>query len=204
MPTKLHSPRASRPRGSAPASEDEERDNLASAVCTPKPQLPTLRPAANAWLAGPCGARLSLNPTAAPCTVPAHALAAPSLPAAHASRRSHLCAERGPCRLTWSRRLLPDRHNLREAASAGARRPCIVPTAPPEPCVVNPKFEAMHSARIPAADPEPHFVVAASSRTQRRVCCYSGLMEQLRWACLAFFSSNMHLYFASSPYTTPL
>ena len=119
MPTKLHSPRASRPRGSAPASEDEERDNLASAVCTPKP-LPTLRPAANAWLAGPCGARLSLNPTAAPCTVPAHALAAPSLPAAHASRRSHLCAERGPCRLTWSRRLLPDRHHLR---GAKLRRP---------------------------------------------------------------------------------
>ena len=91
-----------------------------------------------------------------------------------------------------------------QAASAGARRPCIVPTAPPEPCVVNPKFEEMHSARIPAADPEPHFVVAASSRTQRRVCCYSGLMEQLRWVCLAFFSSKMHLYFASSPYTTPL
>ena len=53
-------------------------------VCTPKPQLPTLRPAAfgsNAWLAGPCGARLSLNPAAAPCTVPAQALTAPSLPA---------------------------------------------------------------------------------------------------------------------------
>ena len=91
-----------------------------------------------------------------------------------------------------------------QAASAGARRPCIVPSAPPEPCVVNPKFEAMHSARIPAADPEPHFVVAASSRTQRRVCCYSRLMEQLRWARLGIFFSKMHLYFASSPYTTPL
>ena len=149
-----------------------------------------------------------MNPAAAPCTVHRSRTRARYPKPARLTRLTALSS------LRRARTLPPDLESTStsrstqssrcQAASAGARRPCIVPSAPPEPCVVNPKFEAMHSARIPAADPEPHFVVAASSRTQRRVCCYSGLMEQLRWVCLAFSPSKMHLYFASSPYTTPL
>ena len=177
MPTKLLSPRGK------PITQFDRHRHRRSGTTWP---APSVRPSRGCPRCGQrptrgllaCvvpGARLSLNLTAAQCTVPAPEPARRTRLTALPS----LCAERRPCRLTWSRRLLPDRHNLREAASAGARRPCIVPPAPSEPCFVNPKCEAMHSARIPA-DPEPHFVVAASSRTQRRVCCYSGPMEQLR------------------------
>ena len=118
MPTKLLSPRGK------PITQFDRHRHRRSGTTWP---APSVRPSRGCPRCGQrptrgllaCvvpGARLSLNLTAAPCTVPAPEPARRTRLTALPS----LCAERRPCRLTWSRRLLPDRHHLR---GAKLRRP---------------------------------------------------------------------------------